>query len=342
MKPDLCAVALLLSCTSCTTLPSDLDMASGAASVINGVATTSQYIESTDGTRLAITIHRPTANGVPVSSALPVIVTQDRSALSPERLARIREYTDHGYVWIAQDRRGTGASFGVQTGFVNQLDAQDAKAVIDWSARQSFSSGRTVAMGCSNQGAWQYLAATLQPESLVAIAPACASPQIFDDGVAINGIPMIEVAEQPYAGECTRSVSGARPEGFVPPPPTPVDADSNGVLLRAAQEEQRCGAPMLGQYWLNMPRDGMNEFARTQPGLADTGMTKWREVPRFGSGGAADGRLVRCRGGRSDRRIPRMGRRIGDGAVASRQPSAERRQPDRCRTGPHLHHTALL
>lgn len=239
----------------------------------------SEYISSFDGARLAVTVRRPTRAGEPAEVRLPVIVTQDRSGA---RLETMRRFTDAGYVWVAQDRRGTGASFGVQTGFVNRQDARDAKAVIEWAAAQSFASGKVVATGCSNQGAWQYLVATLRPGPLVAIAPACASPQFFDHGVAMNGVPMMAIGEKPHGGECARPASGARPAGFVPAPPKPVDDDKDGALLEAAVEGQKCGSAMLGQYWLNMPRDGWNAFAGYRPGIDDSAMTNWWAVKTSG------------------------------------------------------------
>lgn len=252
-----------------------------SAQEYDGWIETSEYIPSADGTRLAITVRRPTKGGRPAAARLPVIVTQDRSS-PPASAAAMRRFTDHGYIWVAQDRRGTGASFGVQTGFVNQFDAQDAKAVIEWSASRPWSSGKVVGTGCSNQGAWQYLVATLRPKGLVAIAPACASPAFFDDAVTMNGVPMFELKHRPFAGECDRPPSGARPAGFVPTPPRPVDADRDGNLLKAAVAGQRCGAAMLGQYWLNMPRDGMNGFAGYRPALRDSALTSWRAVKSSG------------------------------------------------------------
>lgn len=243
-----------------------------------GLDARSLHVPSFDGTRIAITVYRPTG----ATGRLPVIVTQNRGEASERTIAEMRRFTDTGYVWIAQDRRGTGASFGVQTGFVNQLDAADAKAVIDWAAAQDFSTGKTVALGCSNQGAWQYLVAAMQPASLVAIAPACSSPMFYDDAVAINGIPMIGLAPQAYAGECREGNVGARPGNTPPPAPRPVDDDNDGALLRAAQAQQRCGAPMLGQYWLNMPRDAMNAYAGYQPALLDSGMTRWEAIRTSG------------------------------------------------------------
>lgn len=251
--------------------------AAQASAAYDSFTTQSFHIPSGDGTRLAITVYQPTRNGAAATEQLPVIVTQNRS--DGERgMTEMRRYLSSGYVWVAQDRRGTGASFGLQKGFVNQADAQDAKAVIEWATSQKFSNGKAVALGCSNQGAWHYLVATMQPKGLVAMAPACASPMFFDDAVAINGVPMIQLTDQHFAGECREGNTGARP-GMGPPPAKPVDGDTDGALLRAAKEEQRCGTHMLGQYWANMPRDGMNSYVGYQPGLVDTATTKW-EVMR--------------------------------------------------------------
>jgi len=241
----------------------------------------SHYISSFDGTRIAVSIHVPTRAGRPVSERLPVVVTQFRSDGMAETM---QPFLRAGYVWVAQDRRGTGASFGVQTGFVNQADARDAKAVIEWAAAQSFSTGKVVATGCSNQGAWQYLAATLKPKGLVAIAPACASPQFFDHGVKLNGIPMLPLADKPYAGECARPQGGARPVGAVLPPPQRVDEDTDGTLLRAAVKGQQCGAQMLGQYWRDMPRDGVDPTTGRRPGLEDSAITAWQAIKASGIG----------------------------------------------------------
>src|SRR6187431_1082127 len=95
----------------------------------------SLYVDSFEGTRLAVTIFRPERTG-----RYPVIVTQDRGESGEQ--AKTRQYfVERGYVVVAQDRRGTGASFGKQTGFVTREDLRDAKAVIEWAAGQDFSTG---------------------------------------------------------------------------------------------------------------------------------------------------------------------------------------------------------
>lgn len=248
----------------------------------DGLADTSLYIRSDDGTRLAITVHRPTHYGRLATARMPVIVTQDRTGAPPGTAQRMRYYTDRGYVWVSQDRRGTGASFGVQTGFVTRQDWRDGKAVIEWAGAQPFSNQKVVTLGCSNQGLWQYGVATLHPKYLVAIAPACASPRFFDDAISRDGIPMFPFAAKPYAGQCglvgNPMPGPMRPAGAV----KPVDGDTDGVLLAAARKQQRCDAPFLGQYWLDMPRDGFDAYARNRPGVADTPISYAAQIGRSG------------------------------------------------------------
>lgn len=245
-----------------------------------GIAESSLYIRSYDGTRLAITVHRPTKNGRIAVTRMPVIVTQDRTEAPPGSARKMRYFTDHGYVWVSQDRRGAGASFGVQTGFVTREDLRDAEAVIEWAGAQPFSNGKVVTLGCSNQGLWQYGVAALEPKHLVAIAPACASPQFFDDGISRNGVPLFPAGLRPYSGECGTAAAGMPGPGGPAPAAKPVDADPRGRLLAAAREQHRCDAPFLGQYWLNMPRDGYDAYARYRPGIADSPISYASRIAR--------------------------------------------------------------
>lgn len=270
--------------------------------VYDGVSSSSQYLVGHDGVRIAISVYRPTRAGQVTTDPLPVIVTQMRSQMdSPRSTEMMRYFTDRGYVWVTQDRRGTGASFGQQTGFVNPNDVKDAKSVIDWAGAQAFSSGRVVTLGCSNQGVWQYGVAALDPQALVAIAPACASPQFFDDAVVMNGVPIFPLAESHFDGACAPPAAGAQ---GAPPPrssgaPTstrPVDDDADGALLREAQAGHTCNAPMLGQFWRSMARDGHNTFDDYQPALADSAITynaaiRDARVPVLSLGGWYDAAL---------------------------------------------------
>lgn len=248
----------------------------------DGLADSSLYVRSYDGTRLAITVHRPTKGGQPADVRMPVIVTQDRTDAPPGTVQRMRYYTDRGYVWVSQDRRGTGASFGVRMGFITRQDLRDAAAVIEWAGGQRFSNGNVVALGCSNQGLWQYGVAALHPKHLVAIAPACSSPQFFDDGISRNGIPLFPAGARPYSGECGAAGNHLPGHGRPVPVAKPVDADVHGTLLAAAEKQHRCDAPFLGQYWLNMPRDGYDAYARYRPGIVDSPISYAAQIGHSG------------------------------------------------------------
>ncbi|MEO6388904.1 MAG: CocE/NonD family hydrolase [Croceibacterium sp.] len=240
----------------------------------------SQYIESFDGTKLAVTVFRPARAGQPTPGRFPVIVTQDRSEVGNRNATR-NYFVDHGYVVVAQDRRGTGASFGTQVGFITREDLGDAKAVIEWAAGQDFSTGAVGAMGCSNQGVWQYGVTALHPKGLKAIAPACASPEFFDDAAVKNGVPMFEFKDSLYDATCAPGEPVGRTAQQLGAP-KPVDADRDGALLRQALATRGCTSPMLGQYWLNMPRDGWNAYGLYRPALDETPITHWQEIKNSG------------------------------------------------------------
>src|SRR5688572_29510281 len=100
------SMKLMRSLTAMISLLATLAVASplpAAAQPYRGLDGRSLHIESFDGTRIAITVYRPSG----AKDRLPVIVTQNRGEASERTIAEMRRYTDSGYVWIAQDRRGT-------------------------------------------------------------------------------------------------------------------------------------------------------------------------------------------------------------------------------------------
>lgn len=219
---------------------------------------TSRYVPSGDGTRLAVEIFRP----IGAAGRLPVLMLQ-RNAGEPSAQESdvIRFFTGKGYAVVLQYRRGTGASFGTQRGFLTRDDAADAKATIEWAGSQTWSNGKVGAMGCSNQGGWQYITAALAPKHLVAMAPACASPILFDEAISRNGVStFVSEDRKPYNGECQDA----------PKPGAPVDEDRDGALARAAAAEHRCNAAFLGQYQANMHRDTVNPYLGYAPGMIDS------------------------------------------------------------------------
>jgi uncharacterized protein len=234
----------------------------------DGFNRVSLYIPSGDGTKLAIDVYRPTKNGVLATEKTPVIFTQDRSEERDPRYANmfnnlIRAFTQHGYAWVAQDRRGTGASFGVQKGFITRDDRMDGRAVVEWAGSQPWSNGKVGSLGCSNQGEHQYALLTEHPKYLVAIAPECAAPTFFDTTQSINGVSSFaQGTTPPYAGECNQKITVGIPVDSDPAPDFP--------LAHAAAEEHKCNANFLGQYQANMYRDTLEPYLNYRPGIVDS------------------------------------------------------------------------
>jgi uncharacterized protein len=83
-----------------------------------------------------------------------------------------------GIASLMVDIRGTGASGGVSRGPFGEQEARDGFDVVEWVARQPWSTGRVGMWGVSYPGLTSLATAALSPPSLKAIAPvhACGDP----------------------------------------------------------------------------------------------------------------------------------------------------------------------
>lgn len=121
-----------------------------------GSVRTSQYVAVRDGTRLAVDVFRPTVDDVAVEERLPVLLTYERyhrARMSPDGSVQTQEelwpfvksWLSRGYVIVAADMRGTGASFGTRPGEFLDIDSTDAADLIDWITDHP---GRMATSGC--------------------------------------------------------------------------------------------------------------------------------------------------------------------------------------------------
>ncbi|MEO8453314.1 MAG: CocE/NonD family hydrolase [Gemmatimonadota bacterium] len=164
----------------------------------------SVYITVKDGTRIAVDIFRPAVGGVVASERLPVALNVTRywrsSELEDGSIATMpglieagkkggplldpaeyrsergsavmaSELLRHGYIIVAMDSRGTGASYGVQTPLL-ATEADDMTQVIEWSAAQPWSTDKVGMFGASWPGIIQLIAAMAKPAKLAAIFPS--------------------------------------------------------------------------------------------------------------------------------------------------------------------------
>jgi uncharacterized protein len=168
----------------------------------------SRYVETRDGTRLALDIVRPAKNGRPSTEPRGVILEitpYGRAWLEPSTnklidcIACEHHFWRYGYVTVALDARGTGASFGTTVqGPYTREGGRDAHDVIEWIARQPWSNGKVGMVGGSFAGRIQYHAAAEAPPSLKAIMPAYAAFDSFD-GHAVRG-GMVSQAALAWSG----------------------------------------------------------------------------------------------------------------------------------------------
>ncbi len=231
------------------------------------VVRTSLYVPVRDGTRLAVNIYRPANGERPVAGRLPVIFafTPYRARYRDEngrvvelalndRLA-LRSLISAGYVVATADIRGKGASFGHRRGFQDRTEAQDGYDLVEWLARQDYSTGRVGMIGCSYLGGTTFHTATTAPPSLRAIFVGASDLDKYGF-VRRGGIP---------------AQFNTRPDE---PPEVdlasiPVDDDRDGAELRQAVAEHARNTPMAA-LWYGMPyRDSVSSL---------TGNAFWDEV----------------------------------------------------------------
>ncbi len=193
---------------------------------------TSQFVQVRDRTRLAVDIFRPAMNGVAVETAYPVLlgVTPYRRAFcetdgSVSRYAEtyaggIAELTKYGYVVVALDLRGRGASFSISVARQGWEEAWDIHDVIEWLAEQSWCDGKVGMWGCSYPGADQLRTAATKPSALKAIWWASGATGDMYEKTVRGGVRSDDYNWDKLVSMDDKTV--------------PVDEDEDGALLREA------------------------------------------------------------------------------------------------------------
>jgi len=276
---------------------------------------TSEYITVRDGTRLAADVMRPAVNGQPVAGRLPVVWTYSRYhrgmpdpkafaasrdlgnlgskvQASQEALARrnalplvdvnpmLQRLVRHGYVAVAVQVRGGGASFGRYEGLFSPAETRDGYDVMDWLVQQPWSDGNLGMFGGSYQGINQYLAASTRHPALKAIFPMVAAFDLFD--LAYPGGVHRENLFQHW-GILTHSLDQVFPE-------PPVDADSTGSLRAEALAMHEANWDVVEQFRRAVTRDfDRPDFAWSRHGPAGAlPAINQAKVPAYHFGGWYD------------------------------------------------------
>jgi putative CocE/NonD family hydrolase len=160
----------------------------------------SRYITVRDGTRLAADIIRPIRNGAVETRPLPVIWMLHRYLRASlvlgilrtviDEQPWLRTLLDRGYIIVAVDARGSGASFGSDLGIQAPAAVADTYDVTEWLAAQPWSDGNVGMIGRSYLGQAQVIAASTHPPHLRAIFPEMTAFDSYADIVG-DGIPRL-------------------------------------------------------------------------------------------------------------------------------------------------------
>lgn len=241
--------------------------APGLAADYAEVQRQSLYVPVRDGTRLAVNIYRPATGDKVATGKLPVIFVftpyrarfRDKDGKVQEvamgdQMA-LRSLIRAGYVVAVADIRGKGASFGSRRGFQDRTEAQDGRDLVEWLARQPFSTGKVGMIGCSYLGGTTFHTATTAPPSLKAVFVGASDLDKYAF-VRRGGITaqFNTRPDEPLSDDLAS---------------LPVDGDADGAQLKAAVEQHAKNTPMAA-LWYGMPyRDSMSRF---------TGNAFWEEV----------------------------------------------------------------
>ena len=181
-----------------------------ASSAFAEVKTETFAVPMRDGIKLATDIYRDDA--VQKAPVILVRTPYDRT----KQQGSAGRFAKAGYIFIAQDCRGTRASEGVMAPYNNE--GQDGYDTVEWITRQPWCSGRVGMVGGSYVGAVQWQAAVENPPGLAAIAPQ-ATWSSFYRNIHLGGSVRLSLISSWIAG------NSPKPSGVT-------SADMNVALLR--------------------------------------------------------------------------------------------------------------
>ncbi|HTK78242.1 MAG TPA: CocE/NonD family hydrolase [Gemmataceae bacterium] len=121
-----------------------------------------------DGTKLALDLYLPAANGKALPGKHPTILVRtpyNKTGVNPEA----RWFAARGYAVVVNDTRGRYASEGVWRMIVD--DPNDGYDICGWIVKQPWSSGKIGTMGTSYVGGTQHALACAQPPGLACMIP---------------------------------------------------------------------------------------------------------------------------------------------------------------------------
>jgi putative CocE/NonD family hydrolase len=150
-------------------------------------------------------------------------------------------FAGHGYAAIRVDMRGSGDSRGLMEDEYESQEWEDAIAVMEWVARQPWSTGAWGMMGISWGGFNALQVAALRPDGLKAVISLCSTTDRYADDIHYKGGCML--------GENLGWAAQMLAYSSRPPDPEVVGEDWRAMWLERLEAE-----PFLLEAWLGHQR----------------------------------------------------------------------------------------
>jgi putative CocE/NonD family hydrolase len=162
------------------------------------------YVPLEDGVRLAYVVYHPSEGG-----PFPTLLTYNPySGGGLPMNDGIRTFLRRDYAVLSVSIRGTGCSQGIYPPLTQQ--GKDGAQVVEWAARQPWSSGAVGMFGVSYPGTIQFWVAAQRPEHLRAIAPSASTNNGYAELAYPGGIPNTYLAAWSYVGQPGLDQRGVR------------------------------------------------------------------------------------------------------------------------------------
>jgi putative CocE/NonD family hydrolase len=149
-----------------------------------------------DGVHLAADVYLP--ENFEEGDKLPVLAQFERYWRSsvkgsggnstPQLYGRAKYFSDHGYVIVIIDTRGSGASFGKRLAEYSPEEVMDAGSVLDWIVDQSWSDGNIGSFGTSYTGTTAELLCATKHSALKAVIPGWSDFDLYRSPVRPYGM----------------------------------------------------------------------------------------------------------------------------------------------------------
>lgn len=250
---------------------------------------TSQYVEMSDGTKIAVDIYLP-SGGPELEEGYPVVfqytpygraftIPEEQNLIDKIKMkigvgtadntidranshdtvygssdTIVQTLLSYGYAYVCADVRGTGASYGVKIDFMPEI-ATDGKELIDWIAAQEWSDGNVGMFGGSYLGYTQLVTAGEKPEALKAIFPEVVAMDGYSTEMRPGGVFCQQYSEVDY--QTLYELNYYLPDQYVYPTAPVIDEDGDGDLWDEIPLDLDGDGSFLNDY--NYPEDPNDE-----------------------------------------------------------------------------------